>query len=70
YLNRPLAYYKDHLQINLERARWQYKPEKASKYVIGNIAAFKLQAFNEEVESILEMRISCGSVRNKSPLLY
>ena len=70
YLNRPLAYYKDHLLINLERARWQYKPEKGSKYVIGNIAAFMLQAFNEEVDSILEMRICCGSVRNKTPLLY
>ncbi|UAK43082.1 L,D-transpeptidase family protein [Bacteroides nordii] len=70
YLNRPLAYYKDHLLINLERARWQYKSEKGSKYVIGNIAAFMLQAFNEEVDSILEMRICCGSVRNKTPLLY
>lgn len=70
YLNRPLAYYKDHLVINLERARWQYKSEKGSKYVIGNIAAFMLQAFNEEVDSILEMRICCGSVRNKTPLLY
>lgn len=70
YLNRPLAYYKDHLLINLERARWQYKPEKGFKYVIGNIAAFMLQAFNEEVDSILEMRICCGSVRNKTPLLY
>lgn len=70
YLNRPLAYYKDHLLINLERARWQYKPDKGSKYVIGNIAAFMLQAFNEEVDSILEMRICCGSVRNKTPLLY
>ena len=70
YLNRPLAYYKDHLLINLERARWQYKPEKGSKYVIGNIPAFMLQAFNEEADSILEMRICCGSVRNKTPLLY
>lgn len=70
YLNRPLAYYKDHLLINPERARWQYKSEKGSKYVIGNIAAFMLQAFNEEVDSILEMRICCGSVRNKTPLLY
>lgn len=70
YLNRPLAYYKDHLLINLERARWQYKSEKGSKYVIANIAAFMLQAFNEETDSILEMRICCGSVRNKTPLLY
>lgn len=70
YLNRPLAYYKDHLLINLERARWQYKPEKGTKYVIANIAAFMLQAFNEETDSILEMRICCGSVRNKTPLLY
>lgn len=70
YLNRPLAYYKDHLQVNLELARWQYKPEKGTKYVIANIAAFMLQAFNEETDSILEMRICCGSVRNKTPLLY
>ena len=70
YLNRPLAYYKDHLQVNLERDRWQYKPEKGTKYVIANIAAFMLQAFNEETDSILEMRICCGSVRNKTPLLY
>ena len=70
YLNRPLAYYKDHLQVNLERARWQYKPEKGTKYVIANIAAFMLQAFNEETDSILEMRICCGSVRNKTPWLY
>ena len=70
YLNRPLAYYKDHLKVNLERARWQYKPEKGTKYVIANIAAFMLQAFNEETDSILEMRICCGSVRNKTPLLY
>lgn len=69
YLNHPLSYYKDLLSINLERARWQYALEKGTKYAIVNIAAFMLQAVNEETDSILEMRTCCGSVRNKTPLL-
>jgi len=37
--------------------------------VIANVAAFMLQAINEETDSILEMRICVGSVKNKTPLL-
>lgn len=69
YLNRPLSYYENCLRINMERARWQYMQEKGSKYVVANVAAFMLQAVNEETDSILEMRICCGSAKNKTPLL-
>lgn len=69
YLNRSLSYYKDLLTLNLERARWQYAQEKGSKYAFVNVAAYMLQAVNEETDSILEMRTCCGSVRNKTPLL-
>ena len=62
-------YYWDCLLLNLERARWQYALDKGKKYVVANVAAFMLQAVNEETDSILEMRICVGSVRNKTPLL-
>lgn len=69
YLNRPLSYYKDHIKVNLERARWQYRQEKGKKYILVNTAAFMLQAFNEKTDSVLEMKICCGSAKNKTPLL-
>lgn len=62
-------YYRDRLLVNLERARWQYALDKGKKYVVANTAAFMLQAVNEETDSILEMRICVGSVKNKTPLL-
>lgn len=62
-------YYRDRLLVNLERARWQYALDKGKKYVVANVAAFMLQAINEETDSILEMRICVGSVKNKTPLL-
>ena len=62
-------YYRDRLLLNLERERWQYALDKGKKYVVANVAAFMLQAVNEEADSILEMRICVGSVRNKTPLL-
>lgn len=62
-------YYRNRLLVNMERARWQYALDKGQKYVIANVAAFMLQAINEETDSILEMRICVGSVKNKTPLL-
>ena len=62
-------YYRDRLLVNMERARWQYALDKGRKYVIANVAAFMLQAVNEETDSILEMRICVGTVKNKTPLL-
>ena len=69
YLNRPLSYYEDCLRVNMERARWQYVQEKGKKYVKANVAAFMLQAINEETDSVVEMRICCGEPKNKTPLL-
>lgn len=62
-------YYRNRLLVNMERERWQYAQDKGKKYVIANVGAFMLQAVNEETDSILEMRICCGSVKNKTPLL-
>ena len=69
FLNNPISYYLDRIQVNLERERWQYAMDKGKKYVFVNTAAFMLKAINEEVDSIVEMRICCGTVRNKTPLL-
>lgn len=68
-LNRPLKYYKERLVVNMERMRWQKRMEKGSKYVMVNIASFLLQAFDEKADSVLEMKICCGSYENKTPLL-
>jgi Uncharacterized protein conserved in bacteria len=62
-------YYRNRLLVNMERARWQYALERGKKYVIANTAAFMLQAVNEETDSILEMRICVGTMKNKTPLL-
>ena len=60
---------KDRVRVNLERARWQYAQDKGEKYVFVNVASFMLRAVNEETDSILEMRICCGSTKHKTPLL-
>lgn len=63
------AYYRNRLIVNLERERWQYAQEKGRKYVKVNVAAFMLQAVNEETDSILEMRVCCGRPKDKTPML-
>lgn len=68
-LNNPMSYYLDRLRVNLERARWQYALEKGDKYIVVNTAAFMLKAVDETTDSIIEMRICCGTSRNKTPLL-
>ena len=57
------------VRLNMERLRWQPQLEKGDKYVMVNVAAFMLQAIDHEKDSILEMRVCCGSKRNKTPLL-
>lgn len=69
FLNNPISYYLNRIQVNLERERWQYEMDKGKKYVFVNTAAFMLKAINEETDSIVEMRICCGTARNKTPLL-
>jgi len=68
-LNRPLSYYKNILAVNMERARWQKRMSKGSKYVEVNIANFTLRAVDERVDSLLEMKVCCGTYENKTPLL-
>lgn len=69
FLNNPMSYYINRIRINLERERWQYAMDKGKKYVVVNTAAFMLKAINEETDSVVEMRICCGTARNKTPLL-
>jgi len=68
-LNRPLSFYKERLAVNMERMRWQKKMNKGSKYVMVNIATFTLRAVDEKADSVLNMKICCGSYENKTPLL-
>lgn len=57
------------IQVNMERCRWREKqvPEPGEKYVIVNVPAFHLWAVGPD--SVLDMRVACGSVKTKTPLL-
>lgn len=54
---------------NMERARWRTddSPSQHAKYVMVNIPAFQLRAVNGE--DVLEMRVGCGALDTKTPLL-
>lgn len=69
YLNQPFTYYSNKLKVNLERSRWKYELDKGRKYSIVNVAAFMLQAIDLDRDTIIEMRVCCGTVKNKTPLL-
>ena len=57
------------LQCNLERCRWRLTdyPASQKKYVLVNIPAYSLYAVSPD--SVLSMRIGCGTQRTKTPLL-
>ena len=56
------------LAINLERSRWQIKqPEEKGRQIVVNIAAQRLWAVGGD--SALSMKICCGAVPTKTPLL-
>lgn len=57
------------LAVNMERMRWPKKLEKGSKFVEVNLANFTLKAIDEEADSVLQMKVCCGSYANKTPLL-
>lgn len=61
--------FKDKLAVNMERMRWHPLQEKGSKYVVVNLATFTLRGINEEVDSVLEMKVCCGAFQNKTPLM-
>lgn len=54
---------------NMERCRWRQLnyPQMHSKYVLVNIPSFHLVAVDGD--SVLEMRVGCGTFATKTPLL-
>jgi len=57
-------------RTNLERARWRYpRPEKTGKYVWVNLASYELQAVDNDKDSTLRMKVCCGNMTHKTPLL-
>lgn len=57
------------LLCNMERCRWRggNPAEMDGKYVVVNIPAFHLYAYGGD--SLMEMRVGCGSVKTKTPML-
>lgn len=57
------------LAINLERCRWQAaQPEKDGRRILVNVPAQQLWAIGPD--TILDMRICCGTTLTKTPLLH
>lgn len=57
------------LAINMERCRWQIAhPEANKRQILVNIPAQHLWAIGGD--SVLDMRICCGAVATKTPLLH
>ena len=57
------------IAINMERCRWQMKhPGENERMVLVNIPSQQLWAVSSD--SVLDMRICCGAVATKSPLLH
>ena len=57
------------LLCNIERSRWRQDdyPQNHRKYVLVNVPSFHLDAI--EGDSVLTMRMACGNVATKTPLL-
>lgn len=60
---------REQILVNMERCRWRdsIKTTSTEKYVIVNVPAFHLWAVSPD--SIVEMRVVCGNVKTKTPLL-
>ena len=57
------------MAVNMERCRWQMeRPDGRERHVLVNIPAQQLWAVSPE--AILPMRICCGAVTTKTPLLH
>ena len=58
------------LLCNMERLRWRkLLPDElqTKKQVVVNLAALQLYAYSED--SVMKMKIACGSLKNKTPML-
>ena len=60
---------RERILVNMERCRWRDSIKAASdeKHIIVNVPAFNLWAVAPD--SMLEMRVVCGNVKTKTPLL-
>jgi len=68
-LNRPMKYYYERLQANLERNRWRRIKEDGDKYIQVNVAAFLLKAIEPNTKPLV-MKVCVGkSGENQTPLL-
>lgn len=56
------------LAVNLERARWQMKRPDENRMVLVNLPSQQLWAI--DADTILNMRICCGTTLTKTPLLH
>jgi len=67
--NERRRFSRETILCNMERCRWQEKdqPYEFKKYVFVNIPAYKLYAVDGD--SVLTMRVGCGTVKTKTPLL-
>lgn len=58
---------------NIERCRWRLKvlsgQAEADKYVEVNIPSYSLRAVDKTADEVLTMKIGCGTLRHKTPLL-
>ena len=61
----------DHVRLlcNIERSRWRQNdyPQNHRKYVLVNVPSYHLDAI--EGDSVLTMRMACGTLDTKTPLL-
>ncbi|SFF98412.1 L,D-transpeptidase catalytic domain [Prevotella sp. KH2C16] len=60
---------KPKIMVNMERCRWRLNeyPQQYAKYVLVNVPSFRLRAIDGD--SVLSMRIGCGTLETKTPLL-
>ena len=58
------------LLCNIERSRWRQNdyPQNHRKYVLVNVPSYHLDAV--EGDSVLTMRMACGTLNTKTPLLH
>lgn len=57
------------LLVNMERRRWRMDdtPQKHQKYILVNLPSYHLEAIDGD--RVLSMRIGCGTLKTKTPLL-
>lgn len=64
----PTAAQRKRILVNMERCRWRgYLPTKHDRYVLVNIPAYHLYAYNHD--ELWETRVGCGALATKTPLL-